>query len=133
MSWKYPFTSYHVAVVLAGLDVLSILIAAAALVLLVAILLPAVLSLRRRPSPQIPPESPAPQREADEEAHRAIDRQGTALIERRVDLDARRGSLGSYPDVNDAFTRLEARRKAGEITDEEFEAEKIRLLTDGTP
>ena len=60
--------------------------------------------------------------------HQAVDELGTELIGRRVELDSRRGTLGGDRDLLEALDRLEERRRHGEISDEEFEAEKVRLL-----
>jgi hypothetical protein len=49
-------------------------------------------------------------------------------LERRAELDARRGALGGQSEIFDAFEKLEQRLRAGEITEDEFEAEKIHLL-----
>jgi len=51
-----------------------------------------------------------------------------ALLQRRVDLDARRGMLGGDSDLLEALDELERRRVAGEMSEAAFEAEKVRLL-----
>ncbi len=51
-----------------------------------------------------------------------------ALLQRRVDLDARRGMLGGDSDLLEALDELERRRTTGEMSEEDFEAEKVRLL-----
>jgi len=51
-----------------------------------------------------------------------------ALLQRRVDLDATRGMLGGDNDLLDALDELERRRMAGGMSEEDFEAEKVRLL-----
>ena len=113
-------------------DVLSALVLAGFVLLVVSLVITPVLARRRR-EPAPPP--PAPEAREDlaarEARHRLVDERGSELIERRVELDARRGTLGSYVDVNEQFTRLEERFKAGQISEDEFEAEKIRLLTQG--
>jgi uncharacterized membrane protein len=53
---------------------------------------------------------------------------GTALLERRVQLDARRGALQGDAGIDREFDRLLDRLRAGEITEEQFEQEKRRLL-----
>ena len=103
------------------------------IVVLVVLILGAALAwllLRRRrsiPTAAIevePEEDPA----AREARHRVIEERGSELLERRVDLDTRRGTLVGDDEVNDAFDRLEAQLRAGEISEDEFEAGKIRLL-----
>lgn len=61
-------------------------------------------------------------RESQLQAH------GTELLTRRIALDGRRGTLGGDDRVYDAFERLLHRRNAAEISEEEFETEKVRLL-----
>lgn len=51
-----------------------------------------------------------------------------ALLQRRVDLDARRGMLGGDSDLLEELDELERRRAAGGISEADFEAEKVRLL-----
>jgi hypothetical protein len=75
--------------------------------------------------PLEPPEDPAARRARREEAQS----QGEALLERRVMLDARRGTLGGDMGLNEALEVLDGRRQRGEISDDEFEREKVRLLT----
>lgn len=65
---------------------------------------------------------------ADAARHRRIEEQGSELLERRVDLDARRGTLAGDSGVYEAFDRLEAEFRAGIISEGEFEAGKIRIL-----
>jgi hypothetical protein len=73
----------------------------------------------------VQPREDAAHREA---RHHAVDELGTELIERRVELDSTRGTLGGDRALLEALDRLEERRRKGEISDDEFEAEKIRLL-----
>lgn len=85
----------------------------------------------RRPRPVLPP-APTVRQEEDQSARRsrkqAADQLGSALIERRLQLDSRRGTLQGDAALDDAFDRLQERLQRGEISEEEFEAEKIRLL-----
>lgn len=106
------------------------LLLALVVVLVLALVTAAILLLRRRRPEPIPvPEAP-PQIDPAAEAarHKAIDERGSELLERRVDLDARRGTLTGDSAVYDAFDRLEAQFRAGEITEDEFEARKVRIL-----
>lgn len=105
-----------------------------ALALLIAILilglaLALVVARRRRrvPAPAVEP-MPAENGAEREARHEFIEQRGTELLERRVDLDARRGTLTGDSGVNDAFDRLERRFRAGEISEDEFEEGKIRIL-----
>lgn len=90
----------------------------------------AAIALRREPSP--PPDFPQPGAADDAEArhavHQMLDERGTELLRRRVDLDLRRGTLGGNTEVYEAFEALEARLRAGDISEDEFEREKVRLL-----
>lgn len=90
----------------------------------------AVFALRRQPAV-----SPPPLVKPDEEAYaarqakqRVLDAHGAELLARRVELDARRGTLGGDSVVYSAFEELEQRLRAGEISEQEFETEKVRLL-----
>ncbi|MGI8827806.1 MAG: hypothetical protein ACR2JC_19670 [Chloroflexota bacterium] len=119
--------------ILAIVDVLLLIIAAAFALLTVSLLVTGALSWRRRPA-NIDPGAfePATDDLGRKKRHESIEAQGEQLIERRVELDLRRGTLGGYTDINDAFTLLEERLRAGDISDEKFEKEKIRLLMRGT-
>jgi hypothetical protein len=82
-----------------------------------------------------PARSPQPIAPVEDEAHRrerqnAAEEIGTELIQRRVALDGRRGPLAGDTLLLDEFERLEQRLHAGEISEDEFEAEKIRLLSE---
>ncbi len=55
----------------------------------------------------------------------------TELLQRRIELDAKRGPLAGDSAVYDAFVELEQRLRSGAISEEEFEAEKVRLLGGG--
>ena len=87
-------------------------------------------ALRREKSP--PPPIAERGNEIDAAANhalqQALDERGTELLQRRVDLDMRRGTLGGNSEIYEAFEDLEGRLRAGEITEEEFEREKIKLL-----
>jgi uncharacterized membrane protein len=85
--------------------------------------------LRRRPP--APPDLSARSEAIEEvrrERQRAAEALGTELLDRRVQLDARRGPLAGYSQIDEEFRALEQRLQAGEITEEEFEREKSRLL-----
>lgn len=85
----------------------------------------------RRPQPALPPAPPAADGEearARRERQEALDTRGSQLIERRVELDARRGTLGGDVDLERSLDELYQRLEAGEISEQEFEAEKVRLL-----
>jgi predicted Zn-dependent peptidase len=82
-----------------------------------------------------PPATPAAESEEREPApeprharRQEIEELGTELIQRRMALDARRGPLGGNTDLDEALGRLEDRFRAGEISEQEFEREKVRLL-----
>jgi hypothetical protein len=103
------------------------------LVVVVVLILGAALALvflyRPRPTPPPiieaePDEDPA----VREARHRVIDERGSELLGRRVDLDLRRGTLTGDSEVYDALDHLESQFRAGEISEVEFEAGKIRIL-----
>jgi hypothetical protein len=84
---------------------------------------------RRRVTPPAPVETePIESMAAREARHQVIELRGTELLERRVELDARRGTLTGDTSVDDALIRLELRFHAGEISEDEFEARKIKIL-----
>jgi uncharacterized membrane protein len=85
---------------------------------------------QRAPAPPPPlPISPAQEDIAEREArHQQLEAIGNELLDRRVALDTRRGPLGGDASLNAAFDDLEARLRSGQISEEEFEAEKVRLL-----
>jgi hypothetical protein len=60
--------------------------------------------------------------------HQTVDTLGSELLQRRADLEARRGTLMGDSQVYDEFVALEDRLRSGEITEDEFEREKLRLL-----
>lgn len=99
-----------------------------AIVLVAAFAVVWVLRRRPAPAPPPPPVPPAEDASAREARHRSIDRRGSELLDRRVELDGRRGTLAGHGEVEDEFDRLEASYRAGEISEEQFEAAKIRLL-----
>lgn len=53
---------------------------------------------------------------------------GSQLLARRVELDARRGALGGDAGIEEEFEGLLQKFAAHEISEEQFEREKIRLL-----
>jgi|SRR5579875_3798624 len=69
---------------------------------------------------------PSPSEQAIDQ-HR-LEAQEDELIERRIQLDARRGPLAGDADVLARLDELDARRTRGEITEQQYEAEKLRLL-----
>ncbi|HEX6506692.1 MAG TPA: hypothetical protein VF221_03580 [Chloroflexota bacterium] len=91
----------------------------------------AVIALRRSRTAPPPPIAVEPEEDpaVREARHHAIDEQGSELLERRVELDTRRGTLAGDDEVNDAFDELLKRLRSGEITEEQFEGEKVRLLS----
>ncbi len=106
-------------------------------VLLIVVILIVVLGLalawvvfRRQRLTSPPPVVREPQEDpgARQARHRAIEQRGAELLERRVDLDQRRDTLTGDSAVYDAFDRLERRYRAGEISEDEFEAGQIRIL-----
>lgn len=103
------------------------------LIVVVVLLLGSILAwvlLRRQRFVPPPPVVPEPQEDPAARAarHQVIDQRGTELLDRRVDLDQRRGTLAGDSAVYDAFDQLERRFHAGEMSEDEFEAEKIRIL-----
>lgn len=66
--------------------------------------------------------------EARRARQQAIDIQGSELLQRRIDLDAKRGTLGGDAGIDHAFKGLEERLRSGEIDEQQFELEKIKLL-----
>jgi uncharacterized membrane protein len=92
----------------------------------------AVVALRRAPeAPPVvvaPPDEDAAERRARFDA---LDEHGTELLQRRVELDDRRGTLGGNEQIYAEFEELEARLRAGEISEDEFEQGKVRLLSGG--
>jgi hypothetical protein len=74
----------------------------------------------------------SPEVEEDQQArharHQQLDERGAELLQRRVDLDMRRGTLGGNTELYDALEQLESRLRAGDIGEDEYEREKVRLL-----
>lgn len=101
-------------------------------ILLVVVLSVGVLAMRRPPRSLQPPVSPPESAEDELEERRARKRvlqaQEDELLDRRVALDQRRGTLGGDTELFDALDHLERRFEAGDISEDEFETEKIRLL-----
>lgn len=105
------------------------LILVIALILLSAVVIAAVL-LRSRSSAL-----PAHAYEASEanlgerqQRQQAVESLGRDLLDRRIALDARRGTLQGNAALDEELDDLERRRRAGEISEDEFERRKIRLL-----
>lgn len=113
------------------IDVLSALLIISAIVLVVVIVAALVRMTIARSSLETEQETTRPE-DAETSAraarHAVVDAHGTELIERRVDLDARRGTLGGDTSLDDAFTRLQERFTCGEITEEQFEHAKLHLF-----
>lgn len=107
----------------------TFIIAALAIAVIILAALAAVVYMRRD-SEETPAPAPAPGPSADEVGRRrreAVDR-GDVLLDRRVQLDSRRGTLGGNAALDDALQALADRHQRGEISDEQFEMEKTRLL-----
>jgi hypothetical protein len=85
----------------------------------------------RRPA-VAPPPPPEIIEDDDAEARRARQalaaERGTELLERRIALDARRGTLGGDTQLYDALEDLQERLRSGQISEDEYEQEKVRLL-----
>lgn len=104
----------------------------AVVILLIVVLAVAVLALRRPPrtaqAPDIPNVSVEDELEERRARRRSLQGQEDELLDRRVQLDQRRGTLGGDRQLYDALDHLERRFEAGDISEDEFESEKIRLL-----
>jgi hypothetical protein len=74
---------------------------------------------------EVPRQSPVADWSA---ARQAAEERGTELLDRRIALDDRRGPLQGNAWIDDAMAALEQRRDRGEISESEFESEKIKLL-----
>lgn len=87
-------------------------------------------ALRRQPPVAPPPVVEPDDMELDalRTRQRILDARGSELLERRAELDARRGTLGGDTAVAEAFEELERRLNCDEISEEQFEVEKIRIL-----
>lgn len=83
---------------------------------------------RRFPAALPTPVLPAADSRADETRRQAVQVQGSELLERRVELDSRRGTLTGDQQVFDALVEVQNRFQRGEISESEYEAEKVRLL-----
>lgn len=83
-----------------------------------------------KPSPVVlPPEVESP---GEHDARmQALETRGNELLKRRIELEASRGTLGGQSRIYKAFEDLENRLRAGEISEDEFEKEKISLLEQG--
>jgi hypothetical protein len=80
------------------------------------------------PAPQRP-STPEPVRPPDHTTEREqAESIGAELLSRRVQLDARRGALQGDTGIEGEFDRLLQKLQSGEISAEQFEQEKIRLL-----
>ncbi len=113
------------------IDVLSALLIISAIVLVVVIVTAVVRMTITRPTrPTDEQTTPLGDAETSERAarHAVVEAHGTELIERRVDLDTRRGTLGGDTSLDDAFTRLQERLERRDITEEQFERAKIHLF-----
>lgn len=105
-----------------------VLLVAAVLIVILAAGVLAVAMYRRPAPPAQPPTSsrpPAPDLAAEREQAETV---GAELLSRRVQLDARRGALQGDATIDEEFDRLLEQLNSGEISEEQFEREKIRLL-----
>ncbi len=104
----------------------------AIVIVLIVVLAVAVLAVRRpHQTAQVSAPPPAPledELEARRARRRVLQEQEDELLDRRVQLDQRRGTLGGDMQLYDALDRLEQRFEAGDISEDEFESEKVRLL-----
>ncbi|MGH2448264.1 MAG: hypothetical protein ACRDFS_06645 [Chloroflexota bacterium] len=95
-------------------------------ILVLAVLVLVLIQLRgRRAAPAAPGVAESPNRVQE---HEALDRKGSELLRRRAQLDTRRGPLGGDGELYEALDQLTARREQGQISEQEYEAEKLRLL-----
>jgi len=90
----------------------------------------AVVVALRRPAEDQPAVPAAEDLDADARRTRqaVLESRGDELLARRAELDARRGTLQGNAGIDAEFERLLRRLEAGEIDENEFEAEKLRLL-----
>lgn len=93
-----------------------------------AVVLGVILALRRRVSGPEPIRPALPEPPESVERRRAAQELGDELLARRIALDSRRGTLAGNSELDDALVRLEEKARNGEISESEFEAEKVRLL-----
>lgn len=104
----------------------------AAVILLIVVLAVVVLALRRPPraaqAPAIPAASAEDELAERRARRRSLQGQEDELLSRRVHLDQRRGTLGGDTQLYDALDHLEQQFEAGDISEDEFESEKVRLL-----
>lgn len=103
-------------------------------IIVAALLLAALAAWFARRGTVPPPVAPTVATTEEDPAARQMRQQsaeakGSELLERRVDLDAKRGTLGGDVGLYDALDRLEQRRQRGEISEQAFEDEKVRLLS----
>jgi uncharacterized membrane protein len=100
----------------------------AVILILIVIAIAASVMMVRRPAATPPPE-PHPPPPANYAAEREqAESIGADLLSRRVQLDARRGALGGDAGIDAEFDRLQEKLHSGEISEAQFEQEKIRLL-----
>jgi hypothetical protein len=105
-----------------------VLLVAAVVIVIVAAIALAVVIFRQPAVPATPP-APAEPPIADLTAEREqAESVGAELLSRRVELDARRGALQGDASIEREFDRLFEQLQSGEISEEQFEQEKIRLL-----
>ncbi len=55
------------------------------------------------------------------------------LLNRRLDMDARRGPFGEYSHIYQELADLDAKHEAGKISDDDFAVEKRRILEGPNP
>ena len=104
------------------------LILVIALVVLLAFAVAAVLLRTRAAVPPVRVREPSEDFEERQQRQRAVESLGRDLLDRRVALDARRGPLQGNMTLDEELDDLERSFRSGEITEDEFERRKIRLL-----
>ncbi len=112
----------------------TLLIILVVLALLAIVLVAAVVAYprnRRPPAPRPPTTSAVDDLAARRDRQRALEPVEAELLDRRIELDGRRNMFGGDTAVFDAIERLEGRFRSGDISEDEFEAEKMRLLSGG--
>lgn len=104
------------------------------LLLLILVVLAVLLAVAhtRQPSPPVPPAPPRAPPPPYSLLQEQSEARGSELLVRRSELEERRGALSGLTDVDEALQSLEERLARGEITPEDFERDKVRLLG-GTP
>ena len=99
------------------------------LLVLFAVASAAIVLRRSAPTPPTRSERSEAIDEIRRERQRASEALGSVLLDRRVQLDSRRVALQGVSHIEDQVHELEERLQAGEITEDQFEQEKSRLLS----